>query len=86
LLAEDLLTGTYWLDLRKAQAPKVRFGESTDELWTEFRSVLPFDGVQRGTVPVPIHEVAAQFIRDHAASHFYRNDASEPETLLAPVK
>jgi histidine ammonia-lyase len=83
LLAEDLLTGTYWLDLRKSQAPRIRFGESTDLLWQEFRGVLPFDGVQHGSVPVPIHEVAAQFIRSHAASRFYRNDAREPETLLA---
>jgi histidine ammonia-lyase len=82
LLAEDLLTGTYWLDLRTSQSPKIRFGESTDSLWREFRAVLPFDGVQHTAVPVPIHEVAAQFIRGNAASRFYRNDAREPEALL----
>jgi histidine ammonia-lyase len=84
LLAEDLLTGTYWLDLRKSYSPNIRFGESTDALWQAFRSVLPFDGVQHSAVPVPIHEVAVQFIRGNAASRFYRNDAREPEHLLAP--
>jgi hypothetical protein len=64
--------------------PGIRFGESTDLLWKEFRAVLPFDGVQHGAVPVPIHEVAAQFIRSNAASRFYRNDAREPEILLSP--
>jgi histidine ammonia-lyase len=83
LLAEDLLTGTYWLDLRKNQSPKIHFGDSTDLLWTEFRAVLSLDGVQHADVPLPIHEVAAQFIRSNAASRFYRNDAREPETLLA---
>jgi histidine ammonia-lyase len=82
LLAEDLLTGTYWLDLRKAQTPKVSFGECSDALWAAFRSVLPFDGTQKGKVPMPVHEVAAQFIRSNAASRFYRNDAREHEALL----
>jgi histidine ammonia-lyase len=87
LLAEDLLTGTYWLDLRRAQSPQASFGESSDALWTAFRRVLPFDGAglgrpQNGDVPIPIHEVAAQFIRSNAASRFYRNDAREPESLL----
>jgi histidine ammonia-lyase len=102
LLAEDLLTGTYWLDLRKAQSPKIRFGESTDALWAAFRGVLPFDGGQRNVsvptqgmpaqgvpsqgvpgVPMPIHDIAAQFIRNHAASSFYHNDAREPEAMIA---
>jgi histidine ammonia-lyase len=82
LLAEDLLTGTYWLDLRKAHSPTISFGQSADALWTAFRAVLPFDGAQKG-VPLPVHEIAAQFIRSNAASRFYRNDAREPETLLA---
>jgi histidine ammonia-lyase len=83
LLAEDLLTGTYWLDLRKSQSPNLHFGESTELLWKEFRGVLSFDGAQHGPLPLPIHEVAAQFIRSNAASRFYRNDAREPEALLA---
>ena len=84
LLAEDLLTGTYWLDLRKAQSPNIRFGESTEALWAGFRKVLAFDGAQpgEGAVPIPIHEVAARFIRSHPAARFYRNDAHEPEAML----
>jgi histidine ammonia-lyase len=83
LLAEDLLTGTYWLDLRRGQSPSIDFGESTDAVWAAFRTVLPFDGAQQGTVPSPVHEVAVQFIRSHPASGFYRNDAREPEALLS---
>ncbi len=85
LLAEDLLTGTYWLDLRKMQSPNIRFGDSCDALSAAFRQALKFDGTQpgaAGAVPIPIHEVAAQFIRSHPAARFYRNDALEPEAML----
>ena len=81
LLGEDLLTGTYWLNLRKTQNPKVQFGESVTGVWNEFRAVLPLDGSQAAAVPRPIHDVAAGFLREHPAAHFYHNDALEPETL-----
>src|SRR6202167_3500156 len=44
LLAEDLLTGTYCLDLRKAQNPARPFGTSPTAIWTAFRSTLTFSG------------------------------------------
>ena len=47
LLAEDLLTGTYWLDRRKMQQPARRFDIPTEALWTAFRDTLPMDGGDR---------------------------------------
>lgn len=79
LLAEDLLTGTYWLDLRKAQNPARTFGASPTALWTAFRATLPFDGVGPASATQPIHEIAAAFIRSHAAANFYKDDAREPD-------
>jgi histidine ammonia-lyase len=79
LLAEDLLTGTYWLDLRKAQNPTRTFGASPTAVWTAFRATLPFDGVGPASATQPIHEIAATFIRSHAAANFYKNDAREPD-------
>ena len=83
LLAEDLLTGTYWLDLRKQQAPGRSFGASTDALWSAFRAVLPFadDPALRDR---PIHDVAAGFIHDHAAARFYAADEHEPDAAPRP--
>ena len=79
LLAEDLLTGTYWLDLRKSQNPARQFGASPTSVWTAFREALPFDGVEPTSTTQPIHEVAATFIRSHAAASFYKDDAREPD-------
>jgi histidine ammonia-lyase len=81
LLAEDLLTGTYWLDLRKAQNPSRNFGASPTAVWTAFRATLPFNGASPAAATQPIHEIAAAFIRGHAAADFYQDDAREPEAL-----
>jgi histidine ammonia-lyase len=79
LLAEDLLTGTYWLDLRKSQDPKRTFGASPTAVWTAFRSTLPFNGIGPSSAIQPIHEIAAAFIRSNAAVNFYKDNAREPD-------
>jgi histidine ammonia-lyase len=78
LLAEDLLTGTYWLDMRKSQNPSRSFGASPTAVWSAFRATLPFDGKGPASATRPIHEIAAGFIRDNAAANFYKDNAREP--------
>jgi histidine ammonia-lyase len=79
LLAEDLLTGTYWLDLRKSQNPSRNFGASPMAVWAAFRNTLPFSGVGPTSATQPIHEIAAAFIRGNAAANFYKNNTREPD-------
>jgi histidine ammonia-lyase len=79
LLAEDLLTGTYWMDMRKAQNPARAFGESPTAVWTAFRATLPFDGSGAASAMQPIHEIAAAFIRGNAAANFYKDNSREPD-------
>jgi histidine ammonia-lyase len=79
LLAEDLLTGTYWLDLRKSQNSNRNFGASPTAVWSAFRSMLPFSGVGPTSATQPIHEMAAAFIRGNAAANFYKDNAREPD-------
>jgi histidine ammonia-lyase len=78
LLAEDLLTGTYWLDLRKSQNPNRSFGASPMAVWAAFRNTLPFNGAGPNSATQPIHEIAAAFIRSNAAANFYKDNAREP--------
>ncbi|MGC2029536.1 MAG: aromatic amino acid ammonia-lyase, partial [Steroidobacteraceae bacterium] len=54
LLAEDLLTGTYWLDLRKSQNPARAFGAAPTAVWTAFRGTLPFNGIGPKAATQPI--------------------------------
>jgi histidine ammonia-lyase len=82
LLAEDLLTGTYWLDLRHRQNPSIAFGQASTAVWNDFRAVLSFEGKQQVAVPMPVHQVAADFIRAHPAARFYLNNEREPEAQL----
>jgi len=83
LLAEDLLTGTFFLDLRKTQNPARSFGASPTAVWTDFRAALPFNGIGPTTATQPIHEIAAAFIRSNAAASFYPDNAREPGAALA---
>jgi len=82
LLAEDLLTGTYWLDLRKSQNPLRTFGASPTAVWTAFRATLPFNGVGPASGTKPIHEIASSFIRGNAAANFYRDNGREPGAAM----
>ena len=84
LLAEDLLTGTSWLDLRKAQNPARGFGPSSTEIWTAFRKILPLHDDAAPARELPIHELAAAFIRANAAANFYRDDRPSPAPRPAP--
>ncbi len=82
LLAEDLLMGTYWLDLRKAQDPGRNFGLVPTGIWTAFRQVVPFKEDPNLPAVMPIHELAGDFIRSHAAIDFYPGNDHEPEAAV----
>ncbi len=71
LLAQDLLTGTYWLDLRKLQNAHRGFGPAPTAVWTAFRRVVPFKPDAAITLSRPVAAVAAQFIRTHSIDRFY---------------
>jgi histidine ammonia-lyase len=86
LLAEDLLTGTYWLDLRKSQNPNRAFGGSPTAVWNAFRGTLPFNGNGASPATQPIHEIAAAFIRGNPAANFYKDNAREPSATRAPAE
>ena len=71
LLGEDLLTGTYWLDLRKLQNGHRAFGPAPTAVWTAFRRVVPFKPDAAITLSRPVATVAAAFIRSHPIERFY---------------
>jgi histidine ammonia-lyase len=77
LLSFDLLEGSLWMDVRKAQDPKRSFGTAPAAAWTAFRQRVP---VRPGTA-LPDAQSAAltasQFLKTTAASTFYRG-SGEP--------
>jgi histidine ammonia-lyase len=76
LLSFDLLEGSLWLDVRKAQDASRNFGAAPTAVWTAFRQRVPLrqDPSIERTQSIP--QTAAQFLKTTAASTFYRS--SEP--------
>ncbi len=76
LLSFDLLEGSLWLDVRRAQDPHRNFGDAPTAVWTAFRQRVPLrqDPAEERTQSTP--QTAAQFLKTTAASTFYRS--SEP--------
>ncbi|WP_158014025.1 aromatic amino acid ammonia-lyase [Sphingomonas sanxanigenens] len=66
LLAQNLLTASFWLDVRKAQDPGRAFGPGPTAAWAAFRARLPFRGaVPDGRSPFA---VAGGFVREVPAA------------------
>jgi histidine ammonia-lyase len=66
-----LLTGTYWLDIRKIQTPGRDFGPGPDAVWTEFRKIVPFLQDPPDRPLRPIGRIAYEFVKANPAAKFY---------------
>jgi len=80
LLAYDLLTATYWLDVRKAENPKRDFGAVPTAAWSAFRKVLPWQQEADARPDIPYGAVAYQFLRQTPAARFYASGPAMPAT------
>jgi hypothetical protein len=74
LLADDLLNGTRWLDVRKAQNPSRNFGSAPTRAWEAFRKVTPVQGSKEIRSGV----VAYEFLKANPASQFAPPAENEP--------
>jgi histidine ammonia-lyase len=80
LLAYDLLTATYWMDVRRAENPNRNFGAAPTAAWTAFRKELPWQQEPDSRPDVPYGAVAYRFLRTTPASSFYSNGPPMPTT------
>jgi histidine ammonia-lyase len=78
LLGHDLLTATFWLDVRKAQDASRDFGPGPTAAWTAFRKLVPLmpppDKIPSQSRPM----TAAAFLRTTAATDFYAGGETMP--------
>ena len=68
LLADDLLNGARWLDVRKAQDATRGFGPGPTAAWAAFREVMPLRSASARHARAGV--VAYEFIRAHPAEDF----------------
>jgi histidine ammonia-lyase len=80
LLAYDLLTATYWLDVRKAEDPKRNFAPAPTAAWIAFRKVLPWQQEVDSRPDIPYGAVAYEFLKRTPASDFYSSGPAMPAT------
>jgi histidine ammonia-lyase len=78
LLGHDLLTATFWLDVRKAQDPSRNFGAGPTAAWTAFRKIMPLLPALDGSPSQPRPMAAAAFLKSTPAGKFYSGGGMMP--------
>jgi histidine ammonia-lyase len=77
LLGEDLLTATFWMDVRRAQSPERKFGRAPTAAWTAFREAVPWQLKPQSRPPQPVGDIVRVFMTAHPAAEFYPPLAKE---------
>jgi histidine ammonia-lyase len=80
LLAHDLLTATFWLDVRKIQDASRDFGAGPTAAWLAFRKIVPLLPPSEG---IPTHSramSAAAFLRSTPVTAFYAGSPPMPRS------
>jgi histidine ammonia-lyase len=80
LLAYDLLTATYWLDVRKAEDAKRNFAPAPTAAWAAFRKLLPWQQEVDSRPDIPYGAVAYHFLKQTPAANFYAAGPAMPAT------
>ena len=85
LLGTDLLTATFWIDVRKVQDPTRHFGLAPDAAWAAFRNVVPFQMEEATRPQRPLGEIATGFLKDTSALPFYPTGQAPPAAEVFPA-
>jgi histidine ammonia-lyase len=75
LLAFDMIQGSLWMDVRKVQDPKRKFGTAPTAAWNAFRQRVPLRRASTDSDAQSIALLASEFLKTTPASTFYRGDA-----------
>jgi histidine ammonia-lyase len=77
LLGEDLLTATFWMDVRRAQSPDRNFGRAPTAAWTAFRQAVPWQQKPQTRPAQPVGDIVHAFLTTRPAADFYPPLAKE---------
>jgi len=80
LLGVDLLSATFWMDLRQKQDSRRTFGDAPTAAWAAFRKLVPFQQEPQSRPDQPLETIAATFLRENPAARFYPTSAAPPES------
>ena len=71
LVAQDLVNGSYWLDVRHAQDPTRAYGSTPTAVWTALRKTMPWQMEASQRPLEPPGQIAYRFMTQTPASSFY---------------
>jgi histidine ammonia-lyase len=77
LLGEDLLTATFWLDIRRVQTPGRDFGRAPTAAWNALRQTVPWQQGPQARPSQPVGGMVHDFLTAHPAAEFYAPLAKE---------
>lgn len=84
LLAQDLLTASYWMDVRKAQDADRKFGEAPTAALAALREIVPWQQPAAERQKRPLGMVLYDFMKENPASKFYSGGPKPPEAAVTP--
>jgi histidine ammonia-lyase len=84
LLGEDLLTATFWMDIRRVQSPDRNFGRAPTAAWKAFRAAVPWQQSPQARPLQPLGDIVHAFLTAHPAAEFYPPLAKEIDADINP--
>lgn len=78
LVAQELLSASYWMEVRKEQKPSRSFGQAPAAALQALRAVIPWQAEPDERPDVPPGELVYSFMLGNAAADFMGADAAEP--------
>jgi histidine ammonia-lyase len=85
LLAQDILTSTNWIEIRKRQDPGRKFGTAPSAALTALREVVPFQSTAGRAGRLDATMAAFEFLKRTPASTFYPAGPAQPSEGPLPV-
>ena len=81
LVAEEMLSASYWMEIRRAQKPDRSFAVAPDAALNALRTVVPWQQINRPEIPTA--ELVHAFMLGTPASTFMGRDADDPRLRAA---
>ncbi|MFI4891546.1 MAG: aromatic amino acid ammonia-lyase [Steroidobacterales bacterium] len=78
LLGQDLLTGTYWMDLRRLQDPRRAFGPAPTGAWQALRREIPWQAPPGRRGDASAATIAAAFVHATEVRSRFESGIAEP--------
>ena len=86
LIGQELLTASFWMDVRRVQNPERTFGAVPQSVHDAFRAIVPWQAAPNERPPLPAHAVIAYaFLRGNPPEEFMGADAPGPDVLARPA-